>query len=413
VTHDPHAEAITVRADLGGGAEGWLVVDTTVDDSSAGGLRISEDLGVEEVAALAREMTLKFAFIGRASGGAKSGLRLPAGAGPDAKRRLLTDLGRHLGPLLRRGVYYPGTDINCSGEDLRWLYRGAGLRVGDATDTARFTAMSAHHALEACRAAAGGPSRPLRLAVEGFGAVAAALVARLPREEFSVTAISTAEGAVLDERGFDPPALTEARRRHGAAMVEHLPGVRGPREAVFAAAVDLFLPSARTWSLTAERARGLRAVYVVPLANAPYGERAVAILEARGVACLPGFAVNCGGIFGSSLHDSGVPLAEVEALSRRSFQPVVAALLEARAARAVSPVTLALAVAHERLAERAAAARPRSRAWRIAGTLARERLPRGLYGRSYARRFEQNLVELAALVRRRGAEGEEGARRWM
>jgi glutamate dehydrogenase (NAD(P)+) len=405
------AETIIIRADLGGGGEGYLVVDTTFRNGSAGGLRVAEDLSIEEVATLAREMTLKFSFIGRAAGGAKSGLKLPAGAGPDEKRRLLGELGRHLGPLLRRGIYSAGTDMNCSGDDLKVLYRGAGLRLGRTTDTALFTAIGAADALAAGRQSLGRRSRPLRVAVEGLGAVATWLVGRLPPDQFTVTAVSTVRGAVVAERGFDPGELADKKARFGDAVVDHLEGDRGPAESVFSADVDVFIPSARTWSVTRERARALRASLVAPLANAPYGEGAVDLLEARGVVCLPGFVVNCGGVFASSLFDSGVPLAEVEQLSRRHFRAVVAALLAVRAASGVSPVALAEQIALERLSARIAANAPESPYRRVARTLAGELVPRRISRRAYLRRFTRNLVRLEQRILEHGgrAAGAAGA----
>lgn len=83
----PVDERIAVELELGAGAKGLLVVDTTVDDTSSGGLRVTEDLTLGEVSALAREMTPRFSFVGRPSGGAKSGLRIPSGASVEEKRR--------------------------------------------------------------------------------------------------------------------------------------------------------------------------------------------------------------------------------------------------------------------------------------------------------------------------------------
>jgi glutamate dehydrogenase (NAD(P)+) len=390
-------EAVTLRADLGGGAEGWLVIDTTYRDGSSGGLRVAEDLTLAEVATLAREMTLKFAFIGRTSGGAKSGVRLPPGAGAAEKARLLGEFGRHLGPVLRRGVYHPGADMNCSGDDLVAVYRGAGIRVRRPTDTAPFTAMSARDALAACRDALGTTGR-VRIGVEGFGAVAAALAERLPPEEYAFTAISTVAGAVLEPRGFDARALVDARRRHGDALVERIEGVRAPREEVFGADVDVLMPSARTWSVSAARARSIRARAVLPLANAPFADGALDVLEGRGAICLPGFVVNCGGVFASSLYDSGVPRSKIERLSRERFRALVAALLDARRSGS-SPFRLAQEVALERLARRQASTRPDSRLGRIGRALVREYVPRSLYGRDLLARFTRNLVELERRIR--------------
>lgn len=404
-------EEVSIRADLGRGAEGYLVIDTTFQNGSSGGLRVAEDLTLEEVETLAREMTLKFAFIGRASGGAKSGVRVPRNASQVEKRGFLFDFGHHLGPLLRRGIYSPGTDMNCSRDDLKALFLGAGLRLGEPTDTAFFTAMAAFDAVEACRERARAPARALRIGIEGFGAVAASLAARLPSEHYAITALSTVHGAVLNERGFAATELIEKKRRFGDAMIEHLDGCRGACASVFSADLDILMPSARTWSITAEVARTIRAPLVVPLANAPYAAQAIDVLESKGAVCLPGFVVNSGGVFASSLHDSGVPLAAVEQVSRRHFRAVVAALLDMRSGFGASPVTLAHQIALERLQGRQARAAPDSRYRRVVRTLVRDHTPRRLYGQYCLKDFRNNLIELERLIHRRGACSVSDARR--
>ncbi len=398
-------------ADLGRGAEGYLVIDSIHRNGSAGGLRVAEDLTLAEVTALAREMTLKFAFIGRRSGGAKSGLRLPPGMDASEKRRLLGAFGRHLGPLLRRGVYAAGTDMACGPDDLRAFYAGAGRRLGRVTDTAGFTALVAADALAACRIRLGAPPRPLRLAIEGFGAAASGLLARLSPREFSVTVLSTARGALARAGGFDARELLRARERHGDALVEHLGGERLPLERLFVEEVDLLVPSARTGSLTAERARTLQARCVAPLANAPYGEGALAILASRGIVALPGYVVNCGGVFASSLADSGVPLSSIERLSACEYRAVVGALLEASGAVGLSPAALAEELALARLEERRAADAPEP-AWRRAvRLLAADHAPRLLLGVERLRWFRRNLVALRQRIERRGTGCTEEARR--
>ena len=396
-------DAITFRLELGEGAEGYVVLDSTFQNASSGGLRIGEDITLAEVAALAREMTLKYAFIGRDSGGAKSGIRLAQGTSPEQRARVLAELGRRMGPLLRRGIYSPGTDINCSREDLAILYAAAGMRRSPETDTSLFTAVGAAAAIAACRDSIDRADRPLRVAIEGFGNVGSWLASLLPPSEYAIVGISTVQGAVVRERGFDAEELARGRKEWGAALVERLDGVRGGTETLFSADVDVFVPGARTWTLTPELARVLRARFVVPVANVPFAEGAVDVLEARGVACLPGFVSNSGGVFGSSLFDSGVPLAEVERICREDFRRVVAALLEARARNGVSPMVLAREVALERLErrhDRATRIQPMYR--RAAVILVKEHTPRRLYASLRARRFRRNLDELAQLILERG-----------
>lgn len=394
-------ETITIRADLGGGAEGYLVIDTSVASSATGGVRAVPELTLAEVAALAREMTLKFAFAGRDAGGAKSGIRLPRGASPEDRRGWIRELGRRLGPLVRRGVYWPATDVGCGCDDLPAFFEGAGLPSATATDTALFTAIGGCDALAACRETLGAPARPLRVAIEGLGAVATHLVRRLPADRWVIAAVSTVEGTVARERGFPAAELARARARFGDALVHHLEGDRADHDALFSADVDVLVPAARTWSVTPARARALRARAVVPMANAPYADGAVPVLEARGIVCLPGFVTSCGGVALSALHGAGVPLPAVEDVSARHLRAVVRALLGVRA-HGASPLRVAEEVALDRLARRD----PRAvlvPPWRRAATvLAGQAVPRRLRARRHLARLTRHLAEVARLVEERG-----------
>jgi hypothetical protein len=48
----------------------------------------------------------------------------------------------------------------------------------------------------------------------------------------------------------------------------------------------------------------IQARYFVPIANAPYTEGGLNYLESKAVVCFPGFVVNAGGIFGSTVRSS-------------------------------------------------------------------------------------------------------------
>jgi glutamate dehydrogenase (NAD(P)+) len=328
----------------GPGYEGFLVIDSLYNDRSSGGVRITEDLGLEEVRDLAREMTLKFALFRLPRGGAKAGLRLAPDLDDAARQRALEGFGRQIGPIIRAGLYYPGTDVNCGLSSLRMIYSGAGLALGRITDTAFFTAVGVANAIEGC-APALGASGPVTLAIEGFGSVASHLAAMLPSDEFRITAISTIRGAIANPEGFSPAELQSTRTEHGDDLIRYLPGAALPVEEVLTFPADILVPAARTGSITRDIAHGIRARAIVPTANAPYGPDAVAVLHDRGVLCLPGYLCNAGGVFGSSLADSGVRRDRIEWLFRTRYRPLIRNLVTACLSKHLSPVSVVEAVA--------------------------------------------------------------------
>lgn len=375
--------------------EGHVVIDTVVENRSAGGVRIAEDLPVEEVAALAREMSYKFALFDLPRGGAKAGVRLAGGLDLQARRAALVDFGRCLAPIIGNGIYSPGMDMNCGPDELRAIYRGAGIELGTPTDTSWFTALSVFHALEAGRERLALGDRPCTIAIEGFGSVARHLADRLHPDRYRIVAVATIEGSVLapTPEGFDPADLSARKRERGDSFVLDLPGTRVERDDVLRARCDVLLPSSRTWVITPAVARGVVARAVVPIANAPYSGDAVAILHAAGAVCLPGYLSNVGGVLASSLFDQGVPRAEIEHLFATDFRWVCdAALALARAQhRPVTDVVEELAKSH--LPARGVARR-RSLAEKVFDRFLRRRLPRAVRAREARRRFVANATRL-------------------
>lgn len=328
---------------------GYVAIDSLVNNTSSGGVRVLEDVSFEEIKALASEMTLKFSFIGLPRGGAKSGVRIPSGISHDEKIRLLEGFGKRLAPIIKACTYFPGMDMNCGPEELRAIYRGAGLTLGEITDTSYFTAISVANAVYACEELARG-ERPLRVAIEGFGSVGCYLAERLPVDRFQIVALSTMKGAVIKDDGFDTAALVRCRKEFGDDVAVRIDEGRQIEKAeVLTANVDILIPSARTWVINNSNMADVKARFIVPVANAPYTEDAIAHLHQRGIVCLPGFVTNSGGVYASSLFDSGVSVEKIEKISGRYYKDAVSALLEKSALLNVSPVVLAEKIARRRL----------------------------------------------------------------
>ncbi|MEW6118445.1 MAG: Glu/Leu/Phe/Val dehydrogenase dimerization domain-containing protein, partial [Nitrospirota bacterium] len=245
------------------GIYGDVVLDSIVNNTSSGGVRIAEDLSVEEVATLAREMTLKNSFWGLPKGGARGGIRIPSGICAKERRNILAEFGRRIAPLITTGIYLPWLDMNCGYEDLKAIYDGAGVVLGKPTDTAFCTALTVAEAMIACAEAAGLAERRVTVAIEGFGSVATHLAERLPEERFRIIAVSTSKGAVLHNGGFSPKMLVSSRKEHGGEFVRSIPGsTRIGREELLELEVDILVPSARTWAINDRNAGNVRARFI-------------------------------------------------------------------------------------------------------------------------------------------------------
>lgn len=325
-----------------------LVIDSSVNNTSSGGVRIAKDISLAEVQTLAAEMSLKYALFRLPQGGAKCGIRLADDTPRPKRLELLREIGQRLGPIIRTGVYYPGMDMNCGPEELRAIYAGAGIEIPAPTDTSLFTALSVQNALEACYEESGG-NDVWNLVVEGFGRVAGHLAGRLNSDRFRIVALSTLCGAVEDPHGFEGTRLAAVRDECGDRVIERIGGHATSREDLLTKPADVLLPGARTWSISSSLAERMRAKFIIPIANAPYADGALEILGNRGLVCLPGYLTNAGGVFGSSMRDRGMSVAEVEKTVAEAYRPMVRDILQCARRLGKTPVEIAFRAASREL----------------------------------------------------------------
>ena len=204
---------------------GFVVFDLPGVPTSAGGTRLAPDVGVAEVALLARAMTYKFAVLGDRVGGAKAGLRGdPADrAGKDA---LMARFCAEVGPLAAAGRFLTGPDMGTAEEDFAPLRerRAAPAAMRAVVDGAPFEDVLTGYGVAAAAAAAlhagwGSGWDGRSVAIEGFGKVGGGVAREVTRRGGRVVAVSTVAGCVADPSGLDVERLLALRRVHGDACV--------------------------------------------------------------------------------------------------------------------------------------------------------------------------------------------------
>jgi glutamate dehydrogenase (NAD(P)+) len=171
------------------------------------------------------------------------------------------------------------------------------------------------------------------------------------RDGARIVGVSTVEGLLADPDGLDVAELFALRERHGDALVAHGPAPVRPREELFDLDCDVLVPGARPDSITREVAARLRCAVVAPGANVPYGPGAVEELHRRGIAAVPDFIANAGGIhlYTRVAQDASPPeaIAHIEALIREVVERTLAAADE----HDITPLAAAFRAGREFLAE--------------------------------------------------------------
>lgn len=283
------AERIIECHDESVGLSGVIVIDDTTRGPGLGGIRLrpypSFDAALTECRRLAAGMTLKNAVAELPFGGAKSVI-VDDGRITD-RIALMRSFGEFVASA--RGDYLPGVDMGTTTADLA-IVAGSGADVSCSDeDPSPWTAAGTHAAIAAAARHELGSAtlEGVSVLVQGAGHVGGALAARL--------ALDGAEVLVADA---DAARAHEVAGAAGARIVD-------PSQ-VIGTSCDVFAPCAIARVLSAETIARLDCRIVAGAANEMLdGDGCDELLAARGIAYVPDFVANAGGVIHIHARRSG------------------------------------------------------------------------------------------------------------
>jgi glutamate dehydrogenase (NAD(P)+) len=302
-----------------------------------GGIRLSPSVTLDDVTALAMEMTWKCALIGVPFGGGKSGIV----ANPDTLsqhdketlvRSFTRNAQRHIHPL----VYVPAPDMGTNDRDMGHIKDAITYSLGNATTqgcyvtgkpvllggipgrreaTGRGVAITTTEAMRSL----GRDMAGARAVVQGFGNVGGVAAMALAEQGVKIVGVGDLYGAVYDEAGLDVAALTAFVQKNRTVNGFPCGSKIDPRE-LLTAPCDILVPAATGNQITEENAAKIQAAVVAEGANGPTTPGADRILQERGVLVIPDILCNAGGVFVSYLEytqeTQQEQMTEAEVLSR-------------------------------------------------------------------------------------------------
>jgi glutamate dehydrogenase (NAD(P)+) len=353
--HEPYLQ-VTWR-DTETPAHGYIVIDQLVTGIATGGLRMRPGCALHEVQELAREMTLKMAAFGIHVGGAKGGIDFdPADPRAEEVRERFLRAAR---PLLER-FWVTAGDLGTQQDRLDRSFARIGLgetsfhaAVVRADDEAEVRSRI-HQASEArtdglklaeliggygvAEAALAAlehrriPAPEASAVLQGFGAMGGSTARYLARAGVKIVGITDSRGLIRNTgRGLDVDRLLEARSPAGVidrsalrADDEELPG-----DAWLGQDVDVLVPAAVSYTITAENCDRVRGRLVVEAANVPTTPEAEQRLLERGVTVVPDFIANTGAAAGAWWVILGQVVSPAGACAKLSEQirPLVRGLM--------------------------------------------------------------------------------------
>jgi glutamate dehydrogenase (NAD(P)+) len=275
-----------------------------------GGVRFHPDVDIDEVRALASLMSWKTAIAGVPFGGAKGGVNCPARDLEPAEvqriaRSFMDKIEKVLGPT--RDI--PAPDVNTDAQVMAWFMDEYGKLHGHtpAICTGKPIELEGSHGREAAtgrgcvymfREAApqlGLSPADVTFAVQGFGNVGS-WAARLMHQLGSrMVAVSDASGAIRNDTGIDPDALSDYVEA-GGKLVEFEGCEQIDPDDLVAVECDVFIPAALGGMIHEGNADRMTCRMLIEGANSPTTPLADAILNEKGVYVVPDVMANAGGV---------------------------------------------------------------------------------------------------------------------
>ncbi len=293
--------------------DGFIAFDLDDAPTSVGIVRSAKKILQSGAQELARSNTYAFASFEMQRGGASAGLNAEDGDRPAAVAAMVEEVksmvagGRWL-PDPGKGV----TDADL--EPLRDVDQRSRALWSDVEGSALRDHLAGVGAVAAASAAAGG-LEGRTVAVEGFGPSGPALIRQAVEWGARVVALSTTEGSVRSDAGFDANTVSSAWAVHGPGMLSQLGDVAEPWK-VFAGKVDVLFAGSKMGVVDHKVAEKLSIRTLVPATPLAFTAKALAVLRRAGTAVVPDFVATAGPIFAMWPRNGDDPAAiEADAVS--------------------------------------------------------------------------------------------------
>src|ERR1700733_3681161 len=202
---------------------GYRVHHSLVRGPSKGGIRFSPEVTLDEVRALASEMTWKCAVVNIPFGGAKGGIicdptKLSTGELERITRRYTAELSEWFGP--ERDV--PAPDLGTNQQTMAWVMdtysmhvrrtttsvvTGKPVEMGGSLGRADATGRGVMFACDKALAKFGLARGNTRVIVQGFGNVGSTAARLMHEAGYKIVGVADIAGGVFNPHGLDIPAL--------------------------------------------------------------------------------------------------------------------------------------------------------------------------------------------------------------
>ncbi len=275
-----------------------------------GGVRYHPEANEEEVRALAALMTWKTALVGIPFGGAKGGVQCdPRKMSQRELQALTRRFTRSISQIIGVNQDIPAPDVGTNSQTMAWMMSayaeehgytpgvvtGKPLELGGSAGREQATGRGVSLMIKEVAKDLDISMADSKVVIQGFGNVGSWTARFLNEGGCSVVAVSDVNGGIHNAQGLDLDQLTAHVGSTGSVI-----GFDGAdaitNDELLEMECDFLVPAALGGAINASNASRIRARMVVEGANNPVTPGGEAILNDRGVPCLPDLLVNAGGV---------------------------------------------------------------------------------------------------------------------
>ncbi len=295
--------------------KGYRVQHNNLLGPYKGGIRYHQDVGLDDLKALAAMMTWKSALMEIPFGGAKGGIKFdPHQHSPAELRRITRRFTHALGSNIGPDYDIPAPDVGTNAQVMVWMMdtymntvghvdKNAQLRVvtgktltcGGSRGRDKATSQGLVYCLIEWARENRFDLEGKTAIIQGFGNVGSHAALLLSKLGVSVVAVGDHGGYRYHPEGFNPHKLSDWVRQHGT-IASYDAGEPISREDFFKVQADIFIPAALENQVGEQEGRDLTVRVVMEGANGPINPEGERVLQDRGIAIVPDILANSGGV---------------------------------------------------------------------------------------------------------------------
>ncbi|MBI5307000.1 MAG: Glu/Leu/Phe/Val dehydrogenase [Planctomycetes bacterium] len=290
---------------------GFRVQHNSARGPYKGGVRYHPELTLDDLKALAMEMTWKCSLVGVPFGGAKGGVVCdPKSLSKKELERLTRRYTHAIMPVIGVEKDIPAPDVNTNEQIMAWMMdtysmnngyclpgivTGKPVNIGGSLGRTDATGLCIAFVIDNFISHKKMNLKDLKVAIQGYGNVGSAVGRLLSEMGCKIVAVSTSKGGIHNAKGLTHESLMEHYRVNGS--FDRYPRAGGiDNESLLEISCDILVPAALGNQITRRNANKIRAKLIVEGANGPTTPEADQMLADRGIPVVPDILANAGGV---------------------------------------------------------------------------------------------------------------------